>query len=63
MITIRSCKKEDLPAVPDLMQQPGEFARSMNEIEVGTEVTNLAAQQFYNKNDFTEEYVLLGMEF
>ena len=38
-------------------------ARSMDEIEVGTEVTNLAAQQFYNKNGFTEEFVLLGMEF
>ncbi len=38
-------------------------ARSMDEIEVGTESTNLAAQQFYNKNGFTEEYVLLGMEF
>ncbi len=38
-------------------------ARSMDEIEVGTEVTNLSAQQFYNKNGFTEEYVLLGMEF
>ncbi len=38
-------------------------ARSMDEIEVGTEVTNLSAQQFYNKCGFTEEYVLLGMEF
>ncbi len=148
MITIRPCKKDDLPAVLNLMQQLGEFAhgddqfslehfqsllgemdaspaaycnlvceldgvvcgflslvfyqsffhrvgtalinelvidrsrrgsglgrqlieaaiaearaRSMDEIEVGTEVTNLAAQQFYNKNGFTEQYVLLGMEF
>ncbi len=148
MINIRLCKKEDLPAVLELMQQLGEFAhgenqfslehfeglleemnaspdayhnlvcedggqvcgflslvfyrsffhrvgttlinelvidrsrrglglgrqlieaaiaearsRNMDEIEVGTEVTNLAAQQFYNKNGFTEEYVLLGMEF
>jgi len=38
-------------------------ARGMDEIEVGTEVTNQAAQQFYKKSGFTEEYVLLGMEF
>ncbi len=38
-------------------------ARSLDEIEVGTEVTNQAAQQFYKKCGFTEEYVLLGMEF
>ncbi len=38
-------------------------ARSMDEIEVGTEVTNLAAQQFYKKCGLTEEYILLGMEF
>jgi GNAT superfamily N-acetyltransferase len=38
-------------------------ARGMDEVEVGTEVTNLAAQQFYKKCGFTEEYVLLGMEF
>ncbi len=148
MITIRPCKKEDLPAVVELMQQLGEFARSdnqfkldhfqqlldvmnanpasyhnlvcevdgqvcgflslvfyssffhrvgtalinelvidssqrglglgrqlieaavaearargMDEIEVGTEETNQAAQQFYKKCGFTEEYVLLGMEF
>ncbi len=38
-------------------------ARNMDEIEVGTEVTNLAAQQFYKKCGLNEEYVLLGMEF
>ncbi len=38
-------------------------ARGMDEIEVGTEVNNLAAQQFYKKCGLNEEYVLLGMEF
>ncbi len=38
-------------------------ARGMDEIEVGTEITNLAAQEFYRKSGFDEEYVLLGMEF
>ena len=38
-------------------------AYGMDEIEVGTEITNLAAQAFYHKAGFDEEYVLLGMEF
>ena len=38
-------------------------ARGLDEIEVGTEKTNLAAQHFYHNSGFTEEYVLLGMEF
>ena len=38
-------------------------ARGMDEIEVSTEKTNLAAQQFYHKSGLSEEYVLLGMEF
>jgi GNAT superfamily N-acetyltransferase len=37
--------------------------RGMDEIEVGTEKGNAAAQRFYRKNGFDEEYVLLGMEF
>lgn len=37
--------------------------RGMDEIEVGTEQTNIAAQKFYKGNGFDEEYVLLGMEF
>ncbi|MGE5630198.1 MAG: N-acetyltransferase family protein [Caulobacteraceae bacterium] len=39
------------------------LARRLDEIEVGTEKTNLAAQRFYRKNGFDEEYVLMGMEF
>jgi ribosomal protein S18 acetylase RimI-like enzyme len=35
----------------------------MDEIEVGTEITNTKAQNFYKKTGFNEEYVLLGREF
>lgn len=38
-------------------------ARGMDEIEVGTERVNVAAQRFYRKRGFDEEFVLLGMEF
>jgi GNAT superfamily N-acetyltransferase len=38
-------------------------ARGMDEIEVGTERENAAAQRFYHKHGFDEEYVLLGTEF
>jgi ribosomal protein S18 acetylase RimI-like enzyme len=38
-------------------------ARGMDEIEVGTEKGNAAAQSFYRAVGFDEEYVLLGMEF
>lgn len=38
-------------------------SRGMDEIEVGTEVTNIRAQNFYKKTGFNEEFVLLGMEF
>lgn len=37
-------------------------ARGMDEIEVGTERTNEAAQRFYSKCGFDEEYLLLGMD-
>ncbi len=37
--------------------------RGMDELEVGTEKTNKAAQAFYKKCGFDEEYILLGMEF
>lgn len=37
--------------------------RGMDEMEVGTEKTNQAAQKFYGGCGFDEEYVLLGMEF
>jgi ribosomal protein S18 acetylase RimI-like enzyme len=37
--------------------------RGMDELEVGTESTNVAAQKFYRKYGFDEEYVLFGMEF
>jgi GNAT superfamily N-acetyltransferase len=36
--------------------------RGMDEIEVGTEKGNAAAQRFYRNSGFDEEYVLLGME-
>jgi ribosomal protein S18 acetylase RimI-like enzyme len=36
--------------------------RGMDELEVGTEVDNLAAREFYRKAGFDQEYVLLGME-
>jgi len=38
-------------------------SRGMDEIEVGTEITNTKAQNFYKKTGFNEEYVLLGREF
>ncbi len=38
-------------------------ARGLDEIEVGTERTNLGAQRFYKRCGFDQEYVLLGMEF
>lgn len=37
--------------------------RGMDELEVGTESDNLAAQKFYRKYGFDEEYVLFGLEF
>lgn len=37
--------------------------RGMDELEVGTEISNVSAQLFYKKCGFDEEYVLLGMEF
>jgi ribosomal protein S18 acetylase RimI-like enzyme len=37
--------------------------RGMDELEVGTEKENQAAQQFYRKYGFDEEYILFGMEF
>lgn len=37
--------------------------RNIDELEVGTEQENRAAQEFYRKYGFTEEYVLFGMEF
>ena len=37
--------------------------RGLDEIEVGTEKMNEAAQLFYRKCGFDQEYVLLGMEF
>jgi len=48
-----------------LIQKAIESAKSrgMDEIEVGTEITNTKAQNFYKKTGFNEEYVLLGREF
>ncbi len=37
--------------------------RGMDEVEVGTEKANTAAQRFYKGCGLSEEYVLLGMEF
>lgn len=39
------------------------IARGMDEIEVGTEQSNAAAQTFYARCGFDEAYVLLGKEF
>jgi ribosomal protein S18 acetylase RimI-like enzyme len=39
------------------------LARDMDEIEVGTEEDNQAAQAFYSRAGLNERYVLLGMEF
>ena len=38
-------------------------SRGMDEIEVGTEKSNINAQNFYKKAGFNEEHVLLGKEF
>lgn len=48
-----------------LIQKAIESAKSrgMDEIEVGTEIPNIKAQNFYKKTGFNEEYVLLGREF
>lgn len=48
-----------------LIQKAIESAKSrgMDEIEVGTEITNTKAQNFYKNAGFNEEYVLLGREF
>jgi ribosomal protein S18 acetylase RimI-like enzyme len=48
-----------------LMQAAEQEARrrGMDELEVGTEKENLAAQKFYRKYGFDEEYILFGMEF
>ncbi|MFX0069826.1 MAG: GNAT family N-acetyltransferase [Candidatus Hermodarchaeota archaeon] len=37
--------------------------RAMDEIEVGTEKSNIIAQNFYKKLGFNEEYLLLGKNF
>ncbi len=37
--------------------------RGMDELEVGTEISNISAQSFYKKCGFDEEFVLLGMAF
>lgn len=37
--------------------------RSMDELEVGTDKSNVDAQKFYKKCGFDEEFVLLSMEF
>ena len=39
------------------------MARGMEELEVGTEQSNILAQRFYRRRGFDKEYVLLGMEF
>lgn len=39
------------------------LSRGMDEIEVGTEKTNQSAYEFYRRNGFDQEYVLLGIEF
>jgi len=39
------------------------LSRGMDELEVGTEKTNLSAQAFYKRCGFDEEFILLGMEF
>ncbi len=39
------------------------ISRGMDEIEVGTEISNTKAQNFYKKTGFNEEFVLLGREF
>lgn len=39
------------------------LARGMDELEVGTEEDNTAAQKFYRACGFDGSYVLLGMEF
>lgn len=37
--------------------------RGMDEIEVGTEISNIQAQNFYKNAGFNEEHILLGIEF
>ena len=45
-----------------LVQKSIELAknRGMDEIEVGTELSNILAQKFYKKVGFNEEFMLLG---
>ena len=38
-------------------------SKGMDEIEVGTEVSNKKAQNFYKNAGFNADYVLLGIEF
>lgn len=38
-------------------------ARGMDEVEVGTETNNQAAQAFYRQAGFAKEYMLMGMVF
>ena len=49
----------------DIVEHAIEISRAdgMDEIEVGTEKSNLGAMKFYRKVGFKEEYVLLGNEF
>jgi hypothetical protein len=57
---IRPCRIDDLPAVAEVKEEA--LARGMDEIEVSTERDNGLARQFYRRQGFDEEYVLLGME-
>jgi ribosomal protein S18 acetylase RimI-like enzyme len=63
LVVDRSCRGRGLGRA--LVQAAVEAARArgMDEIEVGTENENLAAQSFYHRVGFDEEYILLGLEF
>ncbi len=63
LVVDRSCRGRGLGRA--LVQAAAEEARAhgMDEIEVGTEKENLAAQSFYHRVGFDEEYILLGLEF
>ena len=39
------------------------IAKGIDEMEVGTSIKNMPAHMFYKKCGFSEEYLLLGMEF
>lgn len=63
LVVVSDCRKQGIGRLLLARAVSEARLRGMDEIEVGTEFGNKGAQAFYHKQGFTEEYLLLGMEF